>query len=389
MAVSAEYNLMRESKNVVAIYLLHIHFEAFFDIPAKDFYFSSTKGVTEFPINNVVQEFQGTLSAIPNGRHQREARNDFADFSLANPENVTYADFVAYEDIIERGEVTIFECLELGKDYYEGETRFVGYLKDFTFNEAETSLDFTCVSDMSRTGYAVGARILTRERCGTLFNYGGTNPPEFHFCGWQLAQGGNPNNCTHYLKGVDGCVAHGNAHRFFAVPALSVAEITFVQSGEVDFPYNSDSACFGESTYIILPDWSIKPMHEHREGEIIAYDIFTGEFVVTEIVAFEEHSVNKVLLAEFEHGTLETRREHLFNTEKTKYLPVGALEGKTVVGFDSERKHAQNALIRLTEVFEPQMVCNYQTKSFTILVTDAKMSFLWKVHNNKQTPINY
>lgn len=389
--MSAEYEAERNSKGAVVVWMLHLHFDAFFDLPAKDFYFSTVKGTTELFLNGNVEQFTGKLASTPQGRHQRESRNDYAEFSLGNSHNATYQDFLDYEPLIEKGEVLIMECYEIGREsgYYEGETRFVGYLKDFTVNESDQSLDFTCVSDMSRTGFAVGARILTRERCGTLFNYGGLNSPEYHPCGWQVNMGGNPDFCSHYLKGVDSCVAHGNPHRFYAVPALSVASIYFVQQGEVDFPYNTDG-CFAEDTCIVLPDWSIRPIQHHTKGLIKAYDIFTGKILDTKIEEFQKHWVDEVAIAQFETGSLISTRAHLFNESDVRYAPLGGLVGKTVVGLGLDRKDAQNTLTRLHRLFVPQWVYNYSTESSTILVTDSKMSYIWKTHNRKaNTPYEY
>lgn len=386
---SVEFEAKRNSK-AVAVWLLHIHFDAFFLVAQKDFYFSTTKNI-EFEVASEIEVFRGRLRDVPKGRHQKDRSNDYAEFYLSNPNNDTYQDFLDYENHIEKGEVTIYECYEIEKDYYEGEVRFVGYLKNFTVNESNKSLDFTAVSDMSRTGFNVGARILTRERCGTEFNYGGLNSPEFHHCGWQLIQGGNLDFCSKYLKGVDSCVAHGNAHRFYALPALAIAAIEFVPSGEIDFPYGT-GGCFTAETRIVLPDWTTKPIHKAKEDEtILGFDIFTRGVVETKIVNVQRHIVQQFVIAEFKKGgRIETTREHLFNTKGALFAPCGVLEGKTVFGLNFEKKIARDTLKSLTGVFQHTIVYNLQTTCSTFMITNAEMNFFYDVHNSKQhTPVEF
>jgi len=383
------YENQRKNPSAVVAWVLHIHFDEFFDIPAKDFYFATTRGMeTDFDTGG--EEIRGLLSGVPLGRQQRERGNDYAEFVLANPHNDTYQDFLDYEDLIERGKVRIFQCFQIEKDYWEGEQRFYGYLKDFTLNETDKTLEFTCVSDMSRTGFLVGARILTRERCGAEFNYNGARDPLYDPCGWTLAQGGNPLFCSKYLRGVDGCIAHGNAHKFYALPALSIAAIEFVPDTEIDFPYDT-RACFTKKMHVVLPDWSIVPISEKREGIILATDIFSGEIVEAEILDFQEHLVNSVLMIETARGAvIETRREHLFRQTGAFFLPAGVGQGKWFEGYDASKKAAQDRFLALEDVFEDQTVYNYQTSAHTFLVTDEKMTFLWDVHNNKPVlPIQY
>jgi len=383
------YEAQRQNPNAVSAWLLHIHFDAFFEVPAKDFYFSTTERM-ETDLDTGLQEIRGLLSAVPLGRHQRERGNDYAEFVLSNPHNDTYQDFLDYEDLIERGKVRIFQCFQVEKDYWEGEQRFNGYLKDFTLNESDKTLDFTCVSDMSRTGFLVGARILTRERCAAEFNYNGARDPLYDPCGWTLAQGGRGDFCSKYLKGVDSCTAHGNTHKFFALPALSIAAIEFVPDTDIDFPYDTH-ACFSKNMHVVLPDWSIMPISEKRDGIILATDIFSGEIVKAEILEFQEHQVSTILAIETARGAvIETRREHLFRQTAAFFLPAGAGTGKWFEGYDRSRIAGQDRFLALTDIAEPQTVYNYRTSAHTFLITDEKMSFVWDVHNNKPVlPIQY
>lgn len=375
----------RNSKEITPAWLVWIHFDAFFDIPEKDFYFSSTENI-DFPVNGTEQVFKGKIMRdIPKGRHQKDRGNDYCEFSFLNDGNSTYQDFLAYQSIIPQGRVTIFYCLNLALDYYEGETRFVGYLKDFTLDESDKSLKFTAFSDMSRTGFPIGAVILTRERCRAEFNFGGTFPPDaYRLCTWQTIQGGNPDNCTKFLKGVDSCVAHGNAHQFAAVPALSTAEISFVPSDNVDFPYNN-YPCFTERNYICDTNWNIYPISYAHEGQIIkGRDLFTGEIVDTEILEVQTHIVDDYAKASFDKGTLYPTVNHLFRIRQfAVFQPIGARVGKFVLGSDSAKKDASNRLKALETVNERATVYNLRTKCNTFIVTDENASFFFDVHNNK------
>lgn len=385
---SAIYEQRRQEKNVPTAWLVHIHFDEFQSLPEKDFYFSSTKNM-EINLDTGTNEIRGLLSAFPLGRHQRDRGNDYAEFVLVNPNNTTYQDFVDYQPIIERGELTIYQCLLVDKNFWEGEIRFVGYLKEFTLNEADKTLDFTAMSDMSRTGFAVGVRILTRERCGTEFNTNGLNSALYHACGWQTSQGGNATFCSKYLKGADGCISHGNAHRFYALPALSVADITFVQDGTVDFPYETGS-CFTKNMFVVLPDWSITPINRLRENDfVMGFEISTGILKPTKILQFERHFSENVINAEFSLGTVETTPEHLFRKKNAIFAPIGALRGKFVEGLCADKSESVNKIENISKM-EDNIVYNYRTELNTYIVTDEQRSFYWQVHNNKQrTPIYF
>lgn len=383
---SAKFEEIRNSSEAVSIYCIWIHFDAFFDIPAKDFYFSSSENI-DLPVNDVIQTFlKGYMKDIPKGRHQKDRDNDYCEFSLFNGGNRTYQDFRPYENIIERGEIVIYHCLELERDLYEGEIRFVGYLKDFTIAESDKSLRFTAFSDLSRKGFQVGNRILTRERCGTEFNFGGTHPPDApRPCTWQTIQGGNPDFCSKFLKGTDGCIAHGNAHQFFAVTALSKATIEFVNSQTIDFPYENNP-CFTANNFIINANGSVEPISFARVGQIIkGRDLFTGEVVNTEILEVPKHVVEVFAKAKFSNGAvLEATTNHLFRVNKNSfYAPLGALKGKTVLGMDISEKDASNRLDELETIKERTIVYNLRTTCHTYIVADMKRTFYFDVHNNK------
>lgn len=386
--MSVAFEAQRNSTEAVAVWCIWIHFDAFFSIPAKDFYFSSSENI-DLPVGDTVQIFlKGYMKDIPKGRHQKDRDNDYCEFSLFNGGNATYQEFRPYENIIERGEIVIYHCLELEKDLYEGEIRFVGYLKDFTVAESDKSLRFTAFSDLSRKGFQVGNRILTRERCGTEFNFGGTYPPDApRPCTWQTIQGGNPDFCSKYLNGTDGCIAHGNAHQFFAVTALSKAIIEFVNPDVIDFPYENNP-CFTENNFIVNADFSIVPISFAKVGQIVkGRNLFTGEVVDTEILEVQRHIVDEYAQARFSNRAyLEVTRNHLFRVNKNAfYAPVGTLKGKTVLGMDKSRKDASNRLNELETVNKRVTVYNLRTTCHTYIVTDKDARFYFDVHNNKSS----
>lgn len=378
------YEIQRNKKEAVTVWLVHIHFDDFFEIEGADFYFATTKGI-EFPIGNDLIKFNDKLASFPKGRHQRERGNDYAEFSLLNQQSATYQDFLRLEEIIEKGEVAIYQCLEIEKDYYEGEIKFIGYLKDFTLSESDKSLKFTAIADTSRTGFPVAARILTRERCGTIFNFNGLNPPEYHACGWQVAQGGNPERCTYLLEGEDGCIAHGNAHRFFAVPALATAEITFVPPDEVDFPYFPSDPCFTENVFVVMPDWSIKSIKDVTVyDKIKGFNLFGHQDVIdTQVNHTFLHPNEEYVIAKFNGFAIEATKGHLFNTYRNTFAPIGSLEGKAVSGLGKDRKRAQIALNALETASDKRCVYNLHTDCSTYIITNAARDFYWFVHNRK------
>lgn len=232
---SISYEKKRTDPEAVAVWTVHLRFPVFELLAEKNWYWATSGdsyGIQLADGNTYVRQ----LATIPRGRHQRDRGNDYAEFSVANPDNDIYNEFLPYEDLCERGEVVICECYEIVPEVFEEEIRFVGNIKDFTLDETDNTLRFTCYADTSRSGFLVGNRILTRDRCGTAFNINGVNPPETHVCGWQTEQGGNPLFCSKLYEGVDGCLAHNNGHRFYAVPALTTATVEVIDPGTIGGP---------------------------------------------------------------------------------------------------------------------------------------------------------
>lgn len=265
---SASYEAKRNLNEVVAVWTAHISFPAYAGLLAKNFYWSTADQIELEDGNIYVRQ----LTDIPKGRHQHDRGNDYAEISVSNPDHTLYNQLLPYEDLIEKCSITIREAYEIETDYYHSEIKFKGFLKDFSQTDQGQNLKITATSDMSRSGFPVGNRILTRERCGTEFNINGLISPTISLCGWQTAQGGNPLYCSKRLEGVDGCKAHNNEARFYAINGISTAVVTVVGSGDggggdTGWFYNSGS-CFDDKVHVLLDDWTTIPINqvtlEHR-----------------------------------------------------------------------------------------------------------------------------
>lgn len=384
--MSQAYEDKREAKETVAIWTVKVSFPAFESLEARDFFWATSA------IEVDGEDFLHKLTAVPTGRHQRDRGNDYAEFSASNPNNALYNDFYPYEDLIERAEVLIKECYEIDYGYFESEIRFFGYLKDFSLDESSKTLNFTAMSDLSRTGFLVGGRILTRERCGTGFNVNGLlapDAPDFDPCGWQTIQGGNPLFCSKFLKGVDGCESHNNTHRFYAVKGLSDAKVEQISGNATGFDYHSGPTCFIAGTFVVMADWTLKPIEQVQMGDmVLGFDVFTDKLIATRVWQKFAHEVDEYEDAEFERDGMKRNiggtREHLFYLGSAVFAALGSLTGKVVQGVTKLRKRAEIVCNALKTVFGRTTVYNIQTECGTYHVASEDMMIILKVHNAKQ-----
>lgn len=379
---SESYEKQRNAKEAVAVWTAKVSFPAFEDLPAKDFFWSTS----DIEVDN--ENYTRKLTAVPKGRHQADRGNDYVQFDVGNPNNAVHQDIYLYEDLIERANVRVKECYEIDKGYFESETRFRGFLKDYSVDESDKILKFTAISDLSRTGFQVGNRILTRERCGTEFNFNGLNAPEFHPCGWQTAQGGNPLFCSKLLKGVDGCIAHNNSHRFYAIKGLSNAEVQIITTSQSGFDYGSGSACFVTGTFVVLADWSIKKIEDVKPGDyVLGFDVFTDRLCPTKVLANETKEVTETekgyLGINSDFTTFGVTRDHLFSKGSGIFKAFIANIGETVQGIGKDGKRAEISVIDSETVFGKQSVHHLQTECGTHTVCDKNLKIIAKVHNLK------
>lgn len=378
---SALYEAKRNENAVVSVWAVHISFPAFGDLSAKDFYWST---VENLELNS--QIYTKNLKDVPRGRHQSDRGNDYAEITVTNIDHVLYQEILPYEDLIEKCSVTIYQCYEIDTDYYESEIKFVGYLKDFQFGDEDRSMKITCVSDMSRAGFPVGNRILTREKCGTAFNTDGTLSATESICGWQVAQGGNPDYCSKLLTGVDGCESHNNTHRFYAITGLNGATVTITTDpGDGGWNYGS-GPCFTGSVFVVMADGSKKRIDEVRinNSQVMGFDLINNQMMPADVLNTERHLVDGYNRAALTGDTLlEVTPEHLFYLGDRKFKPIGYLETDEVLSIGDNDQICKHRLKSFVRVDQESWVYNLRTSTNNYLVTDEKGNFWFIVHNNK------
>lgn len=380
---SEAFEVKRNAPQATAIWTVKVSFPAFETLPEKTFYW----GTTDAEVDG--ENYDSTLTEVPKGRHQADRGNDVAEFSASNPNNKLYNEFYEYEDLIERAYVIIKECYEIEFGYFESEIRFEGYLRDFSLDESDKLMKFNAISDLSRSGFQVGARILTRERCGTELNYNGLLSPLESICGWQTIQGGNPTFCSKYLKGVDGCISHNNSHRFYAIKGLSDAEIQMIDGNATGFDYSTGSSCFTKETLVLTAASGLRRIDEIQVGDyVLGFDVFTDKLKPTKVLNVMKHEVD-----EFEQGVFSSERklernfgvtrEHLFYKGSAIFKPYGATIGETLQGIEKGGKRAWIQSIGSKTVFQRVIVYNIQTECGTYHISSEDYEVICKVHNLK------
>lgn len=386
---SALFEQMRASQSAVAVWTVHLKFPAFEALPEKNFYWSTVRDLNDDQGHTYTHALNDDQVR---GRHQRHRGNDYAEFAVANARNEMYQAILPYEDLIERGQVIVRECYEVTRDYFESEIKFVGYLKSLDLIDQDHTLKFTANSDMSRTGFIVGGRILTRERCGTEFNFNGLNDPLIHPCGWTTPQGGNPLFCSKLLDGPDGCGSHNNKHRFYAVEALATATIEVLNPsdmGETGFEYES-GPCFTDRMFMLMDfDMNVLPMDKVRLGfSHVGFDVFNKDVLIqSKILRASRHPTDHYWEATFDRATIETAHNHLFYLGSRLFAPVAALGDRPVCGIYSTEKASTSVLVSLQRLLKNDWFYEFRTESSNYIVCDADKKFFYFVHNAKpRTP---
>lgn len=388
-----QFDLQLALNEAVAIWTVHLHFPILEDIPAKDFYWATGKNI-ELEDGNIYEQI---LTTIPKGRHQTGRGNDYLEFSAVNIDYSLYQQLLPYQDLIERCECTVRKAYEFTQDLYVSGIEFVGYIKDFTLDGTDKSFKLTVNSDMSRSNFFAGNRILTRERCGTEFNFNGLLSADDSLCGWQTGQGGNPIFCSKLENGVDGCNDHNNRHRYVAVPALSTADVQIVIPGlglggsDGSGWINGGGPCFAETVYVLMSDLSTKPIHQvTTDDTTIGFDIFDEDRLISaEVLHTLKTEVDEIWTADFEFARLELRKDHLFYLGKRMFTPVAFLGSRMAVGIDSAQKPSTSRLYSIDRSIENLFVYNLHTTSNNYIVTDRYARFFYFVHNNKPVILPY
>jgi hypothetical protein len=389
------YEQKRNSPDAVAVWTVHLHFDPFETLPAYDFYWSTTQTGVTLADDNF---YEHALTEPAKGRHQRDRGNDYSQFSVANPDNRIWDQLMPLEDLFERGEIVVCECYEIAGGYFEEEIRFIGFVKDFTVNDAGPTVDFTCQSDMSRTGFLVGNRILTRDRCGTAFNINGLVPANKHLCGWQTSQGGNPLFCSKLVEGIDGCKAHNNLHRIIMVPGLNSAIVEVVAPGaggfgtgdETGFDYQTDPCFTGRMRMVMDEEFRTLPLDKVKEGmRHIGFDPFGQDRLVESSIRWAgTHETDHYWTARFDLATIEAAAHHLFYIGNRRFVPLRDLGRNPAVGMDFERKPARSDLWGIQRVLSNDLFYEFHTTSANYIITDEAERFYYFVHNIKPQTYN-
>lgn len=249
--VSATFEEARKQNESLMAGGVALTFPAFDDLPEKQL-FLGTRNLE----GDDGEKYSPALAEMPFLRSQRGIGNDSLEFSISDGESIWYQEIKPYEDVLIDSEIIAREFLKTKLDIFESEIIFNGFLQQMTLNESNMQLQFSAISDMSRSGFLVGGRILTQRYCAAKFNKNGSKNPLYDACGWTTSQGGNPLFCTHKLKGADGCADHFNDWRILAVEALTTAEIT-TTAGAGGWQYGG---CFAPQTLVWMADGSYKPI---------------------------------------------------------------------------------------------------------------------------------
>lgn len=231
MATEA-YELARKSKSTLMAGGVTLRFPAFDALPAK----TLRLGTMRFEADD--EEFKSALKDMPQTRGQRGLGQDYSEFTVNDPQIKWYELIKLYEPVFEDTSVTVKECLFTKDQFFESEIVLEGYIEKFSLNESDMTLRFSILSDMSRTGFKAGGRILSQRYCIAVFPVDGSLDPEFDPCEWT---------------------------RIVAVEGLTSAEIQIVSSGSC-FDYGNNP-CFGMETLVWMADDSYKPIHKVKTGD--------------------------------------------------------------------------------------------------------------------------
>ncbi len=266
-------------------------FPAFDDLPEKKLFL----GTRNFEGDDGAH-YESAMAEMPYLRSQKGLGQDGLDFAINDASSIWYEILKPYEDVVVDTECVAREFLKTKNDIFESEIILPGFLEQMTLNESNLQIQFSAVSDLSRSGFLVGGRILTQRYCAAKFNKNGLKNPLFDACGWTTAQGGNPLFCTHKLKGADGCEDHLNDWRLFAVEALTSAEITTTAGGG-GFEYGG--TCFPPKTLIWMADGSYKPIYQVNKGEWVMSFTTGGVLVKRKVIKTFVHTVDSHLVFDF------------------------------------------------------------------------------------------
>lgn len=353
-------------------------FPAFDDLPEKKVFL----GTGNFEGDDG-ETYLSALPEMPVLTAQKGLGRDGLSFAVNDPRSSWYEQLKPYEDVVVDAEVVAREFLKTENGIYESEIVLVGFLEQMTLSESSLQMQFLAASDMSRTGFLVGGRILTQRYCAAKFNKNGLRNPLFDACGWTLAQGGNPLFCTHKRKGADGCEDHWNEWRFFAVEALSSAEITTTTGTGGGFEYGGGGPCFTPKTLVWMADGSYKPIWQVEAGDLVWSFTEEGILVKRRVLSIEKQPVDYHLVFDFgKDRILEPTAEHLMLVAPDLFKPAGALDAGDTLRSQGEKGWFDLAIRKNWLREKRTFVHNFMvedTETYFVVAGDVSVG----VHNSK------
>lgn len=380
---SEQFEAIRNSDTSTTVWCVYVNIPESLEFSEKEFCWSTLDNV-ELEDGNTYRKM---LVNPPACRHQRDRGNDYAEFTIFNKNNALHAQLFPFQDYLETAKVIIRECYQIDLDYFESEIVWYGFIKDFSLNDADKTIQFNCISDMSRDNRRVSSRVMTRERCGTNFSFGLLPSDAKTPCTWQTSQGGNPNYCSKFYTGIDGCEAHNNTHQFYAVTGLSnaVVEVTPNLQGYLGgFDYRIDE-CFTANTLVLMADGTCKPINKIKAGEyVLAFDVFDNDkIVISKVNSVSSKIVNEILITHFNDGIFETTAGEMFYLGSQQFAQITNLIGKTVQSMDKDKNVLKSHLLDTRVSIEIASVHNLETEHSTFMVTDRFEKIFKRVHNQK------
>lgn len=212
---------------------------------------------------------------------------DNASFSIENV-SLTFSSLVSDKDnYIEGATALISRAFKLPNGEYELVPLFDGKLSGLRFTEEDIAINLT--SHMSVRTAQMAKRPLT-QRC--IWKFKGSE------CGWVPGMGGDDGFETTSLKfkecdrgwdTANGCLAHGNIHRYGGIPQFTVFQGTPSNSGTTSGGYDTNRGgtwgagsgggwCIAPESYVLVhferPIWKMA-MHLEKDDIVYAVDRFS------------------------------------------------------------------------------------------------------------------
>lgn len=370
------YEAARKQNSVFMAGGVSLTFPAFDDLPEKKLFL----GTRDFEGDDG-ETYRTALPDMPVLSTQDGTGRDGLGFSINDPQSRWYEILKPYEDVVVDTETVCREFLKTENGIFESEIILNGFLEQMNLSESSLQIQFSAVSDMSRTGFLVGGRILTQRYCAAKFNKNGLKNPLYDVCGWTSAQGGNPVFCTHKLKGLDGCEDHLNDWRIFAVEALTSAEITTTEGGG-GFDYGNEP-CFTPKTLVWMADGSYKPIWQVKEDDLVWSFTKEGILVKRRVLHADKQPVDYTLAFDFgKNRILEPTGEHMMLIAQDLFKPAVALDAGDTVRCQGEKGWFDFAIRNNWLKEQRTFVHNFMvedTETYFVVVGDIKIG----VHNRK------